>query len=77
MIKVGGNFLFCLSARAMVHFKDQVSPTCTEGDLRLSFHWGVIRAQYIDNFSWFNVVFACRDHAVGLILWPWVFSRYQ
>jgi len=38
LIKIGGNFLFCLSSRAKLHFKDQVSPTCTEGDLRLCFH---------------------------------------
>jgi len=35
MIKMGANFLFCLSSRAVVHLKDQESPTCTEGDLRL------------------------------------------
>jgi len=29
MIKIGVNFLFCLSSRATLHFKDQVSPTCT------------------------------------------------
>jgi len=27
IIKVGGNFLFCLSSRAMLHFQNQVSPT--------------------------------------------------
>jgi len=65
MIKIGGNFLFCLSSCAMLHFKDQVSPTCEEGDLRLFFHWGVSREQYIDTLSWFNVVFAFRDHGSG------------
>jgi len=35
-------FLFCLSNRAMLHFKDQVSPNCIEGDLRLCFS---LRAQ--------------------------------
>ena len=39
----GGNFLFCLSGRAILHFKNQVSPICAEGDLRLCFHWGVSR----------------------------------
>jgi len=38
MIKIGSNFLLCLSSCAMLHFKDQVSPTCTEADLRLCFH---------------------------------------
>jgi len=35
MIKIGANFMFCLSSRAMLHFKDQVSPTCIEEDLGL------------------------------------------
>jgi len=48
MIKIGGNFLFCLSSRAMLHFKDQVSPTCIEGDLSLYFRLGVSGTQYID-----------------------------
>ena len=51
MIKFEGKFLFCLSSRGMLHFKDQVSPTCIEGDLRLCFHWGVSRAHYIDTLS--------------------------
>jgi len=57
MIKIGGNFLFCLSSRTMLHFKDKVSPICIEKDLRLCFHWRVSRAQYIDTLSWSNVVF--------------------
>jgi len=65
MIKIGANFLFCLSGHAILHFNEQVSPTCTEEDLTLCFHWGVSRAQYIDTLSWFNVVFACHDHAGG------------
>jgi len=65
MIKIGGNFLFCLSSRTMLHFMDQVSPTWIEGELRFCFHWGVSRAQYIDTLSWFNVVFAYRDHGSG------------
>jgi len=63
MIKIGANFLFWLSRRAMPHFKDQVSPTCIEVDLRLHFHCS--REQYIDTLSWFNVVFAYRDHRSG------------
>ena len=39
--KIGANFRFWLSGRAMLHFKDQVSSTCTEIDRRLCFHWGV------------------------------------
>ena len=65
MVKIGANFLFCLSSCAMLHFKDQVSPTCVNVDLRLCFHWGISRAQYIDTLSWFNVVFAYRDHGSG------------
>jgi len=34
MIKIGDNFLFWLSSRAVLYFKDQVSPTCTEVDLK-------------------------------------------
>ena len=75
MMKIGGNFLLCLSCRATLHFKDQVSPTCIKEDLRLCFHWGVSRAQYIDTLSWFNVVFAYRDHGSDPILWPWVFPN--
>ena len=66
MIKIGANFLFCLSSRSALHFKEQVFPTRTEIDLRLFFHWGVSRAQYIDTLSWFNAVFAYRDHGS----WP-------
>jgi len=65
MIKICGNFLFCLTSRALVHFKDQTSPTCIEGDLRLWFHWRVSKAQYTDTLSWFYVVFAYRDHGSG------------
>ena len=65
MIKIGGNVLFCLSSRGMLHFKDQVSSTCIEGDLRRCFHWGVSRSQYTDTLSWFSVVFAHRDHGSG------------
>ena len=54
IIKIGGNFLFCLSSRAILHVKDHVSPTYIEGDLRLCFHWGVSRTQYIDTLSWFK-----------------------
>jgi len=37
MIKIVANFLFCLSSRVVLHFKDHVSPACTKVDLRLSF----------------------------------------
>ena len=65
MIKIRRNFLFWLSSLAMLQFKDQTSPTCMDVDLRLRFHWGVSRAQYIDTLSWFNVEFTCRDHDSG------------
>jgi len=55
-------FSVLMSSRAMIHLKDQVSPACTEIDLRICFHLGVSRAQYIDSLSWFNVEFAYRDH---------------
>ena len=58
-------FSVFLSSCAMLHFEDQVSPPCVEVDLRLCFHWGFSKAQYIDTLSWFNVVFAYRDHASG------------
>jgi len=64
-IKIGANFLFCLSSCAMLHFKDQVSPPCIEVDLKPCFHWEVSRAQYIDTLSLFNVVFTYRDHGSG------------
>jgi len=41
----------------MQHLMDQVSPTCSEVGLRLYFHWGVSRAQYIYPSSLFNVGF--------------------
>jgi len=37
MFKIGANFLFCLFSPSMLALKDQVSPTCTEVDLRLCF----------------------------------------
>ena len=36
-LTISENFLFWLSSRAMLPFKDQVSPTCTEIHLRLCF----------------------------------------
>jgi len=38
MIKIGTSFLFCLSSRAMLHFKVQVYPTGIHGDLILCFN---------------------------------------
>ena len=35
MVKIGTSFLFCLSSRAMLHFKVQVYPTGIHGDLIL------------------------------------------
>ena len=37
MITISATFLFWLSSRAMLPFKDQMSPTCTEVNLRLAF----------------------------------------
>ena len=50
MIKIGDNFLFWLSSRAVLYFKDQVSPTCTEVDLRVCFHLGVSNGVEHDPF---------------------------
>jgi len=52
--------IFCFACLVVLCciFKYQVSPTFLEADLRLRFHCGVSRAQYIDTLSWFNVVFA-------------------
>jgi len=58
-----GNFLFCLSSCAMLHFKDQVSPTCIEGDLRLCFLIGVSRG----TIYWHLIVVSCSI----CILWSW------
>jgi len=41
MIKIGASFLFWLSSRAMLYFEDQVSPTCTEVNLRFAFTEGL------------------------------------
>ena len=62
MIKIGVKFMFCLSTRAMLHFKDQVSPTCIEEDF--AFTEGSA-GHNIDISSWFIVVFAYRDHGSG------------
>ena len=42
MIKVGGNFLFCLSSRATLHFKDQGSPTTHSGRPETAFTEGSV-----------------------------------
>ena len=73
MIKIGANFLFRLSSHAMLHFEDQVHPTCTEADLRLFFNWGVSRAQHIGTLSWFNVVFAVGTSSS----WQWASYCYS
>jgi len=55
MIKIGEIYLFSLSSRVMLHFKDKVSSTCVEADLRFCFNGGVSRAHYVGTSSWFNV----------------------
>ena len=37
-------FCFACLVVLMLHFKDQMSPTCIKGDLRHCFHWWVSRA---------------------------------
>jgi len=77
IIKIGANFPFWLSSRAMLHFQDQVSPTCAEVDPRLCFHWGStghnILKPYCGLIQYLHIVIM----AVGLILLLCVFSRYQ
>ena len=65
MVKTGANFLFWLSTDAMLYFKDQVSPSCTEVDLRFCFHGAISRTEFIDILSQFIVVFAYCDHGNG------------
>jgi len=68
MIKIGGKFLFWLSSCAMLHFKDQVSLTWVEADLRLCFHWEVSR----DTIYWHLIVVQCSI----CILWSWQWVSY-
>jgi len=66
MIKIGTNFLFYLSSRAMLLFEHQHSPTCIDVDLRLCFpegspghntvYWHLIVVWWSICISW---------------LWPW------
>ena len=67
MIKIGANFLFWLSSRSMLHFKDQVLLTCTEVDPRfvsLRAQQGTINWHLILVNSWASERFfpggACR-----------------
>ena len=47
MIKICANFLFWLPSRAVLPFKDHVSPTCTEIDLpETVFYWGTKSTSY-------------------------------
>ena len=66
MIKIGEIYLFSLSSRVMLHFKDKVSSTCVEADLRFCFNGGVSRAHYVDTSSWFNIVAYMHLHIVIL-----------
>jgi len=74
MITIGANFLFWLYIRVTLHLKDQVSPTCVEGDLRLCFHWGVSKAQYIDTLSWFESEH-CTSEMIIICFPGWISSR--
>jgi len=68
MIKIGGNFLFCLFTRVVLHFKDQVSPTCIRGswdDFAFTEDEGSAGHSILTPYLWFNVVFAYRDHGSG------------
>jgi len=60
-----------------VTFQGSSAPTCTEVDLRLFFHCGVGRAQYIDTFLWLNAVCEYCDPGSGSHTVTCVFSRYQ
>jgi len=64
VIMIGANFLFYLSSRPLLHFKNQVSQAFTEVDLRL-FFTRVSRTQYIDTLPWFNVLFTRDERTVN------------
>ena len=63
-----GNFLSWLSSCGMLHFKDQVSLTCVEADLRLCFHWGVSRG----TIYWHLIVVQCSI----CLSWSWQWVSY-
>jgi len=64
MIKIGANFLLWLFSRAMLYFKDQVSPTCAEKDLRLLLLRGQ-QGNILTLYRGFNAVFVYHDHGRG------------
>jgi len=58
--------IFCFACLVVLRCILRIKcPQLAEGDLTLCFHWGVSRAQYIGNLSWFNAVFTYRDHGSG------------
>jgi len=65
IIKIGANVLFRLSSRLMLPFQDHVSQLSQRYTWDFALHWGGSRAQYIDTLSWFDEVFAYRDHGSG------------
>ena len=77
MITIGATFLFWLSSRAMLPFNGQMSPACTEVNLRLAFTevsaGNNIFTPYRNLMEYLHSLIM----ALGLIPWLWVSSRYQ
>ena len=67
MIKIGKNFLFWLPSRAMLQV--QVSPSCTEIDLRFCIHWGQKGTIY-----WHLIVVECSICIP--LTWQWASYCY-
>jgi len=69
MLKIGANFLFCLSSRSMLHFKDQTPQLAQRQTWDFSFTEGSaghnILTLYRGLMQYLNIVIL----AVGLILW--------
>ena len=69
MIKIGGNFLFCLSSRSMLHFKDQALQLAQRETWDFSFTDGSagqnILTLLCGLMKYLNIVIL----VVGLILW--------
>jgi len=69
MIKIGANFLFCLSSGSMLHIKDQVPQLAQRKTWDFSFTDGSagrnILTFYRGLMQYLNIVIL----AVGLILW--------
>jgi len=68
MFNIVANFLFRLSSRSMLPFKDQVSPTCTKVDLRLLFTDGPTKHNILTPYRGLMQYLLIMVMTVGLIL---------